>query len=202
MKAKLIAVGERAPRWVAEGFEEYRKRLSHWLPLELVEVEPGVRGKNRDVARATADEGARVLRVAEVAAGGHARWSRTAVELRATGAAAGALARAGSRPGAVDRRPGRSRRRGAGARGRIVVAGPADPAAHAGTTGRRRAVVPGGRNAGEPSLPPRLAGLCRSGFSRDLALPSTVQSSAAPGSPSGPRSTPPSSGFGFRRGSG
>ena len=61
MKAKLIAVGERAPRWVAEGFEEYRKRLSHWLPLELVEVEPGVRGKNRDVARATADEGARVL---------------------------------------------------------------------------------------------------------------------------------------------
>ena len=56
MKAKLIAVGERAPRWVAEGFEDYRKRLSHWLPLELVEVEPGLRGKNRDVARATADE--------------------------------------------------------------------------------------------------------------------------------------------------
>ena len=43
MKARLIAVGERAPRWVAEGFEDYRKRLSHWLPLELVEVEPGVR---------------------------------------------------------------------------------------------------------------------------------------------------------------
>lgn len=61
MKAKLIAVGERAPRWVAEGFEDYRKRLSHWLPLELVEIEPGVRGKNRDIARATAEEGARVL---------------------------------------------------------------------------------------------------------------------------------------------
>ena len=61
MKARLIAVGERAPAWVAEGFAEYRKRLSHWLPLDLVEVEPGVRGKGRDTARAMADEGARVL---------------------------------------------------------------------------------------------------------------------------------------------
>jgi len=61
MKARLIAVGERAPGWVAEGFAEYRKRLSHWLPLELIEVEPGLRGKGRDPARAIADEGARVL---------------------------------------------------------------------------------------------------------------------------------------------
>lgn len=61
MKARLIAVGEHAPAWVAEGFAEYRKRLSHWLPLDLVEIAPGLRGKNRDVARATQDEGARVL---------------------------------------------------------------------------------------------------------------------------------------------
>lgn len=61
MKARLIAVGENAPPWVAEGFAEYRKRLSHWLPLDLVEIAPGLRGKNRDVARATQDEGTRVL---------------------------------------------------------------------------------------------------------------------------------------------
>ena len=61
MKARLIAVGERAPGWVAQGFSEYQKRLSHWLPLELVEIEPGIRGKGRDTARAISDEGARVL---------------------------------------------------------------------------------------------------------------------------------------------
>ena len=61
MKARLIAVGERAPTWVAQGFGEYQKRLSHWLPLELVEIEPGVRGKGRDAARAIFDEGQRVI---------------------------------------------------------------------------------------------------------------------------------------------
>lgn len=61
MKARLVAVGERPPGWVAEGYAEYGKRLSHWLPLELVEVAPGLRGKGRDAARAIADEGQRVL---------------------------------------------------------------------------------------------------------------------------------------------
>jgi 23S rRNA (pseudouridine1915-N3)-methyltransferase len=61
MKARLIAIGERAPAWVAQGFAEYQKRLSHWLPLELIEIEPGLRGKGRDAARATTDEGTRAL---------------------------------------------------------------------------------------------------------------------------------------------
>ncbi|MFA6984954.1 MAG: 23S rRNA (pseudouridine(1915)-N(3))-methyltransferase RlmH [Arenimonas sp.] len=61
MKAVLIAVGERAPDWVASGFAEYQKRLSHWLPFGLMEISPGLRGKGRDAVRATAEEGARVL---------------------------------------------------------------------------------------------------------------------------------------------
>ena len=61
MKACLVAVGERAPAWLAQGFGDYQKRLSHWLPLNLVEIEPGLRGKHRDTVRAIADEGARVL---------------------------------------------------------------------------------------------------------------------------------------------
>jgi 23S rRNA (pseudouridine1915-N3)-methyltransferase len=61
MKAVLVAVGERAPDWVAQGFSEYQKRLSHWLPLALHEIPPGLRGKGRDAVRATSDEGARVL---------------------------------------------------------------------------------------------------------------------------------------------
>lgn len=61
MKARLISVGERMPSWVAEGVAEYRKRLSRDLPLELVELPLGARGKGRDGARAIADEGAAVL---------------------------------------------------------------------------------------------------------------------------------------------
>jgi len=61
MKARLIAVGTGMPAWVLDGYAEYAKRLSHWLPLELVEIAPGARGKGRDPARAVADEGQRVL---------------------------------------------------------------------------------------------------------------------------------------------
>lgn len=63
MRARLIAVGERMPGWVADGFAEYRKRLSHELPLELIELKPGNRGKGRDDARAMQDEGEAILAV-------------------------------------------------------------------------------------------------------------------------------------------
>ena len=61
MKTRLIAVGDKAPDWVATGYADYAKRLSHWIPHELVEIVPGLRGKHRDAARATFDEGQRVL---------------------------------------------------------------------------------------------------------------------------------------------
>jgi len=61
MKTRLVSVGERMPAWVANGFAEYRKRLSRELPLDLAEIALGNRGKGRDPQRAIADEGAAVL---------------------------------------------------------------------------------------------------------------------------------------------
>ncbi len=61
MRTRLISVGERAPTWVAQGFAEYHKRLSRELPLELMEIPLGNRGKSRDPIRAKAIEGAAVL---------------------------------------------------------------------------------------------------------------------------------------------
>ena len=69
MRTRLISVGERMPDWVEQGFSEYRKRLSRELPLELVEVPLGHRGKGRDAARATQEEGQAVL--AAIAADTH-----------------------------------------------------------------------------------------------------------------------------------
>lgn len=66
MRAWLIAVGERMPAWVQEGYAEYAKRLSRELPLQLVEVST----KSRDPARITADEGALLL--AAIPQGAHA----------------------------------------------------------------------------------------------------------------------------------
>ncbi|MBS0556440.1 MAG: 23S rRNA (pseudouridine(1915)-N(3))-methyltransferase RlmH [Proteobacteria bacterium] len=57
MRASLIAVGERMPAWVADGYAEYAKRLSRELPLDLVEVS----AKSRDPARVNAEEGACML---------------------------------------------------------------------------------------------------------------------------------------------
>jgi 23S rRNA (pseudouridine1915-N3)-methyltransferase len=59
VRAYLIAVGERMPGWVGTGYAEYAKRLAHDLPLQLVEI--STKSRNRDVARAIADEGAAML---------------------------------------------------------------------------------------------------------------------------------------------
>ena len=61
MRTRLISVGERMPAWVADGFAEYRKRLSRELPLELVELPLGNRGRSRERTRAMTDEGIAVL---------------------------------------------------------------------------------------------------------------------------------------------
>lgn len=60
MRVALIAVGQRMPAWITEGFTEYSKRLRPRLPLELVEIPAAKRGSG-DLARAMAEEGKRLL---------------------------------------------------------------------------------------------------------------------------------------------
>jgi 23S rRNA (pseudouridine1915-N3)-methyltransferase len=61
MRIVLVAVGEKPPAWVREGFAEYGKRLPRPFAPELVELPLGARGKGRDPTRAIAEEGERVL---------------------------------------------------------------------------------------------------------------------------------------------
>ncbi|MDR5907302.1 23S rRNA (pseudouridine(1915)-N(3))-methyltransferase RlmH [Franzmannia qiaohouensis] len=60
MKLKLLAVGTKMPGWVEQGVGEYRKRLPRDFSLEVIEIAPGARGKNADIARAVASEGERM----------------------------------------------------------------------------------------------------------------------------------------------
>ena len=57
----LIAVGDRMPRWVQDGYHEYAKRLPAECALHLVEIAPCKRGRHADVVRITRDESARLM---------------------------------------------------------------------------------------------------------------------------------------------
>ncbi len=61
MKIHLIAVGDRMPRWVQEGYAEYAGRMPPECRLQLVEISARHRGKNADIARITRDEGRSML---------------------------------------------------------------------------------------------------------------------------------------------
>lgn len=60
MRVTLLAVGQRMPGWVTEGFNEYTRRLKARLPVTLIEIAAAKRGSG-DVPRAMADEGRRLL---------------------------------------------------------------------------------------------------------------------------------------------
>ncbi len=62
MRIRLLAVGARQPRWVAEGFAEYAKRLPRQCPLELVEIPAERRRAGVTPEMAIAREGERLLR--------------------------------------------------------------------------------------------------------------------------------------------
>lgn len=49
------------PAWVKTGFAEYQGRFPKDMPFELVEIAPGKRGKNADIARILEKEGQAML---------------------------------------------------------------------------------------------------------------------------------------------
>ena len=61
MQIQLVAVGNKMPGWVSEGYSEYAKRLPRECELVLKEVNPGKRGKNANLDQIREDEGARIL---------------------------------------------------------------------------------------------------------------------------------------------
>ncbi len=69
MRLQLVAVGQKMPAWVAEGWATFAKRLPRDCPLQLVELAAGQRGRKADPARARRDEGERML--AATPAGAH-----------------------------------------------------------------------------------------------------------------------------------
>lgn len=62
MKIRLLAVGRKMPRWVADGFAEYARRMPRESPLELIEIPPAKRPAGEDAPAARAAEAEQIRR--------------------------------------------------------------------------------------------------------------------------------------------
>lgn len=61
MRISLIAVGNKMPAWVEQGYQEYARRMPADCNVQLVEIAAGKRGKSADIARITQQEGEKML---------------------------------------------------------------------------------------------------------------------------------------------
>jgi 23S rRNA (pseudouridine1915-N3)-methyltransferase len=61
MRIYLIAVGNRMPAWVEQGYREYAGRLTQDCILELIEITPQKRTKSSDLERIRQQEGEALL---------------------------------------------------------------------------------------------------------------------------------------------
>ena len=51
MRVQIIAMGDRMPSWVEQGYDEYTKRIGAGINIELTEISPEKRGKSADIQR-------------------------------------------------------------------------------------------------------------------------------------------------------
>ncbi|HVF62709.1 MAG TPA: 23S rRNA (pseudouridine(1915)-N(3))-methyltransferase RlmH [Casimicrobiaceae bacterium] len=61
MRIRIVAVGQRMPRWVDDAFEDYRRRFAKPYAVELVELKAAIRGEARDVDKLLNDEAQRIV---------------------------------------------------------------------------------------------------------------------------------------------
>ncbi len=63
MKLFIVAVGNKAPAWVEDGFDEYTRRMPPEARIELLEIKPEPRDAGKTPAQMMAAEAKRILAV-------------------------------------------------------------------------------------------------------------------------------------------
>jgi len=60
MRLRIIALGNRMPAWINEGYADYARRMPRDWPLDLLELRPENRGASRSMEQVLAAEAARI----------------------------------------------------------------------------------------------------------------------------------------------
>lgn len=63
MRVQIVAIGDRMPGWVEQGFREYIKRIGPGLTIDMAEISPEKRGKSSDVRRIMQKEAERMRQI-------------------------------------------------------------------------------------------------------------------------------------------
>ncbi len=61
MRIQIIAVGERMPAWVQDGYQEYMKRITSGMTISLVEISAEKRNKSANIQKILVKEAQRML---------------------------------------------------------------------------------------------------------------------------------------------
>lgn len=61
MRIRLLAIGQKMPAWVEDGYYNYSKRINDDASLELVELPMAKRGKNNNIGQLKEQEGDAIL---------------------------------------------------------------------------------------------------------------------------------------------
>lgn len=61
MRIRILAIGDKMPQWINEGFLEYRKRFAPPFSLELIEIPAEKRTKQSDIKRLIQYEGEKLI---------------------------------------------------------------------------------------------------------------------------------------------